>query len=55
MSDSITATNAASSGIVLDRKKLKSLSRRSDAPGLKLLFLWIAALLVSGFLVWISA
>ena len=54
MSESITATNAASSGIVLDRKKLKSLSRRSDGPGLKLLLQWIVALLASGYLVWIS-
>jgi fatty acid desaturase len=48
MSTDFTATNAASSGIELDRKVIKALCRRSDQPGLIYLAKWILALLVSG-------
>ena len=45
-------TNAASTGIRIDRKRLKSLARRSDAPGLTYLAAWIGATGATGFLVW---
>jgi fatty acid desaturase len=44
-----TATNAASSGVELDRKTIKLLCRRSDRPGLIYLVKWILALLISGY------
>ncbi|MDE0047613.1 MAG: fatty acid desaturase [bacterium] len=47
-------TNAASSGVTLDRKTLKSLARRADSPGLIYLAQWGAGLLVSGYLVWLA-
>lgn len=43
------ATNAASSGVVLDRKAIKALSKRSDLPGLIWLAQWIVALIVTGY------
>ena len=46
-----SATNAASSGIVMDNKALKRLMRHSDAPGLRYLALWLLMLLGSGTLV----
>jgi len=46
-------TNAASSGVHLDRKVLKALAKRSDRPGLQYLFQWGIALLASGYLMWL--
>ena len=54
MSAKFTATNAASSGVELDRKVLKALCRRSDAPGLIYLAKWAIALLVSGYLIYLA-
>ncbi len=42
------ATNAASTGITIDRKALKSLGRRSDRPGLIWLVKWIGLMILSG-------
>ncbi len=50
-SDTFTPTNAASSGITLERKALKALCRRSDRPGLVFLAKWAACLLATGYLV----
>ena len=47
-------TNAASSDVTLDSKTLKSLTRRSDDPGLVYLARWGAGLLVTGAFVWLS-
>ena len=47
-------TNAASSGVTLDRKALKAIARRSDGPGLVYLAWWGAGLLTTGALVWLS-
>ena len=47
-------TNAASTGIRIDRRHLKSLSRRSNAPGLTYLAVWGAALAVTGTGVWLA-
>lgn len=44
----IQATNAASSGVRLDKGTLKALSRRSDRPGLLYLALWGLLLLAGG-------
>lgn len=44
-------TNAASSGVRLDKKTLKSIAARSDRPGLIYLAKWICSLLVTGALV----
>jgi len=44
-------TNAASSGVTLDRKTLISLARRSDRPGLVYLGGWLAGLGATGSLV----
>ncbi len=54
MGEKFTATNAASSGIVLDRKTIKALCRRSDRHGLSYLAKWAAALLVSGFAIYLA-
>lgn len=54
MNQAFVATNAASSGITLDRAQLKSLVRRSDRPGLVCLIKWIFALLVSGYGVYLA-
>jgi fatty acid desaturase len=51
MTESFVATNAASSGIVLDRKSIKNLCRRSDRPGLFYVLKWIISLLASGYLI----
>ena len=45
-------TNAASTGIRIERRQLKSLARRSNAPGLAYLAAWSTALAVAGILVW---
>ena len=47
-------TNAASSGVRLDKKTLKSIASRSDRPGLIYLAQWICGLLLTGTLVWLS-
>ncbi len=47
-------TNAASSGIKLDKKTMKALARRSDRPGLIYLAQWAVSLLLTGYLVWVS-
>lgn len=48
-----TATNAASSGITLDRRRLRALAARSDKPGFIYLALWLGSLAGTGFLVWL--
>ena len=48
MSDFI-ATNAASSGVSIDRKVLKALAKRSDRSGLVYLAQWAVSLTVTGF------
>ncbi len=53
MTDDI-ATNAASSGVTLDRKVLKAVAQRSDRPGLTYLAVWISGLAVTGALVMLS-
>ncbi len=45
------ATNAASSGIDIDRKMLKALAKRSDRPGLIYLAQWVTSLVLTGSLV----
>ena len=47
-------TNAASSGVRLDRKALKRIAARSDRPGQLYLAKWALALALSGALVWAS-
>ena len=49
-----TATNAASSGVKLDRKTIKKLGRRSDVPGLIWLAQWAVLLGITGFVLFIS-
>lgn len=51
MTEALIPTNAASSGVKLDRKTLKDLARRSDRPGVRYLVQWGIALLGSGYLV----
>ena len=48
------ATNAASSGVKIDKKRLKQLARRSDRPGLIYLGQWIFLLICTGSLVWLT-
>lgn len=48
------ATNAASSGIKLDKKTTKALMRRNDEAGLKWLATWVAMLLGTGFVLYLS-
>jgi len=48
------ATNAASSGVTLDRNTLKSLGKRSDHPGLVWLTQWAVMLAATGTLLWLS-
>ncbi len=45
-------TNAASSGVRLDRRELKTIARRSDRPGLVYLAQWAAGLAITGAGVW---
>lgn len=49
-----TPTNAASSGVSIDRKLTKQLMQRSDQPGLIWLGQWFALLLVAGYLLHLS-
>ena len=48
------ATNAASSGVTLERRTLKALGQRSDRPGLIWLAQWAAMLAGTGALLWLS-
>ena len=52
---SVVITNAASSGVTINRKRLKSLARRSDAPGLAYLASWAVALALTGSLIWLAS
>ncbi|NKB77832.1 MAG: hypothetical protein GKR96_12560 [Gammaproteobacteria bacterium] len=54
MKSEFVATNAASSGVELDRKAIKLLCRRYDRPGLIFLAQWAVSLLASGYLVFLS-
>ena len=47
-------TNAASSGVRLDKTTLKSIAARSDRPGLLYLAQWGVALALTGSLVWVT-
>ena len=47
-------TNAASTGIRIDRQRLKSLARRSDRPGLAYLAAWVGAMAATGTCIWLS-
>ena len=47
-------TNAASSGIKLERKVLKAILARSNKPGLIYLTQWLAVLCLSGTLIWVA-
>ena len=47
-------TNAASTGVRIDRKKLKALASRSDAPGLTYLVVWAMAMILTASFVWLS-
>ena len=47
-------SNAASSGVTIDRRHLKSLARRTDVPGLVYLASWAVALALTGSLVWLA-
>jgi fatty acid desaturase len=54
MTIKFAATNAASSGVNLDRKTVKALCRRSDRPGLIYVLKWVISLLVSGCLIYLA-
>jgi fatty acid desaturase len=54
MTIKFAATNAASSGVYLDRKTVKALCRRSDRPGLIYVLKWVISLLVSGCLIYLA-
>ena len=47
-------TNAASSGVKLDKKVLKTIAARSDRPGLIYIAQWIGSLILTGVLVYVS-
>ena len=47
-------TNAASTGIRIERAQLKSLARRSNGPGLAYLAVWAFLLAATGALVWFT-
>ncbi len=47
-------TNAASSGVKIDKRHLKFLARRSNRPGLIYLVAWAGVMVFTGFLVWFS-
>ena len=48
----LAPTNAASSGVALERATVKALARRSDRPGLVHLARWLAGLALTGTAVW---
>jgi len=50
----LTPTNAASSGIKLEKPVLKPLTVRSDAPGLRWLGIWVAMFATTSVLVWLA-
>jgi len=52
--ETFVATNADSSGISVERRRLKALMRRSDRPGIGHLLRWSGLLLATGSLVWLS-
>lgn len=54
MGEKFVATNAASSGIELERRTIRGLCRRSDRHGLVYLAKWALALLVSGYGVYLA-
>ena len=54
MSETFKATNAASSGITLERKTIKALCKRSDLPGLVFLAKWVVCLIAGAYLVNLS-
>jgi fatty acid desaturase len=54
VTSNFSATDAASSGITLERRTLKTLCRRSDLPGLIYIVKWAAALLISGYGVYVA-
>jgi len=54
MGEKFAATNAASSGIKLDRKTIKALCQRNDRYGLVYLAKWACALLISGYAVYLA-
>ena len=47
-------TNAASTGVRIDRRLLKDLSRRGNGPGLAYLAAWGLLMLLTGALVWLT-
>ena len=47
-------TNAASTGVRIDRNRLKILARRSNVPGLAYLAVWTVAMFLTGSLVWFT-
>ena len=47
-------TNAASTGVRIERKRLKALARRSDRPGLAYLATWAVLMALTGGLVWLA-
>jgi len=47
-------TNAASSGVKLNKKTLKSIAARSDRPGVIYLALWLGSLCMTGALVYLN-
>ena len=52
---SLAATNAASANVSLDRKLVRKLAHRSDKPGLLWLASWLAAVGLSGYLVYLTS
>lgn len=48
------ATNAASSGVNLDKKSIKQLTRRSNAPGLRWVAGWVTLLAVTCYLLYVA-
>ena len=51
---SAVVTNAASTGIRIERRLLKALARRSDRPGLIYLVVWLTVLALSGAFLWFT-
>ena len=50
----LVTTNAASSGIKLEKKRLKSIATRTDRFGIIYLVQWVLALGLTGSLIWLS-
>ena len=50
----LVTTNAASSGVQLEKKRLKSIAKRTDRFGLIYVFQWILMLGLTGFFIWLS-